>query len=97
MFLQFGYVFLFSAVFPTAAFWAAINNFTEIRTDSFKMCRVFRRPFSHPTANIGVWQVSWNNCDILIEHIVFIHSKIYIAPLQGNYSEALPTPVWTKR
>jgi len=28
---------------------------------------------------------------------VFIHSKIYIVPLQGNYSEALPTPVWTKR
>jgi len=27
----------------------------------------------------------------------FIHSKIYIAPLQGNYSEALPTPVRTKR
>ena len=28
---------------------------------------------------------------------IFIHSKIYIAPLQGNYSEALPTPVRTKR
>ena len=27
----------------------------------------------------------------------FIHSKIYIAPLQGNYSEALPTPVRTKK
>ena len=26
----------------------------------------------------------------------FIHSKIYIVPLQGNYSEALPTPVRTK-
>lgn len=57
MFNQFGYVFLFSAVFPTAAFCALINNVTEIRTDSFKMCRIFRRPFSRTAANIGVWQV----------------------------------------
>jgi len=27
----------------------------------------------------------------------FIHSKIYIAPLQENYSEALPTPARSKR
>src|SRR5688572_31781192 len=27
----------------------------------------------------------------------FIHSGIYIAPLQGNYSEALPTPTRPKR
>lgn len=57
MYLQFGYVFLFSAVFPTAALWALINNFTEIRTDAFKMCRTFQRPFAQPTAGIGAWQV----------------------------------------
>jgi len=27
----------------------------------------------------------------------FIHSKIYIAPIQGNYSEVLTTPVQTRR
>src|SRR6218665_977094 len=27
----------------------------------------------------------------------FIHSRIYIAPLQGNYSEVLPTPARSKR
>src|SRR6218665_2262446 len=26
----------------------------------------------------------------------FIHSRIYIAPLQGNYSEVLPTPARQK-
>ena len=26
----------------------------------------------------------------------FIHSRIYIAPLQGNYSEVLPTPARSK-
>ena len=58
MFLQFGYVFLFSAVFPTAAFWALINNVTEIRGDAFKLCRVFQRPFSQPCSGIGAWLVS---------------------------------------
>src|SRR6218665_699091 len=28
---------------------------------------------------------------------LFIHSRIYIAPLQGNYSEVLPTPARSKR
>ncbi len=58
MFLQFGYVFLFSSVFPSAAFWAFINNVTEIRSDAFKMCRIFQRPFARATANIGAWQVT---------------------------------------
>ncbi|KAK3598896.1 hypothetical protein CHS0354_036204 [Potamilus streckersoni] len=59
MFLQFGYVFLFSSVFPLAALWALINNVMEIPSDAFKMCRVFQRPFSEPAANIGVWQVAF--------------------------------------
>ena len=29
--------------------------------------------------------------------ISFIHSRIYIAPLQGKYSEVLPTPARSKR
>jgi len=34
---------------------------------------------------------------IVLVFAKFIHSfKIYIAPLQGNYSEALPTPEQTK-
>ena len=39
LWLQFGYVYLFSAVFPTAAFWGLLNNITEIRTDaSVQLC-----------------------------------------------------------
>ena len=37
MFLQFGYVFLFSSVFPLAALWALINNATEIHSGAFKL------------------------------------------------------------
>lgn len=55
LFLQFGYVFLFSAVFPTAAFWALLNNLTEIRTDGFKLCYIHRRPFATQCQGIGAW------------------------------------------
>ncbi|EDO27906.1 predicted protein, partial [Nematostella vectensis] len=58
LFLQFGYTFLFSSAYPMAAFWALLNNVIEIRTDAFKMCRIFQRPFSQPVSSIGAWQVS---------------------------------------
>jgi len=56
MFLQFGYVFLFSSVYPMAAFWAVLNNLLELKTDAFKLCRVYRRPRSKRVGGIGVWQ-----------------------------------------
>lgn len=57
LFLLFGYVSLFSCVYPLAAVLVVLNNFTEVYSDAFKMCNVFKRPFSDPAANIGVWQV----------------------------------------
>lgn len=57
MFIQFGYVFLFSSVFPLAAFWAVFNNVLEIRTDAFKLCKAFQRPIGRQAKNIGAWQV----------------------------------------
>ncbi len=56
-FLLFGYVSLFSCVYPLAAVLVVLNNITEVYSDAFKMCHVFKRPFSEPAANIGVWQV----------------------------------------
>lgn len=57
LFLLFGYVSLFSCVYPLAAVLVVLNNVTEVYSDAFKMCRVFKRPFSEPATNIGVWQV----------------------------------------
>ncbi|XP_013403517.1 anoctamin-10 [Lingula anatina] len=65
MFIQFGYVVLFSSAYPLAAVWAFINNVTEIRTDSFKLCKVFQRPFSQPTASIGAWQIAFQLMGII--------------------------------
>jgi anoctamin-10 len=56
LFIQFGYVFLFSPVYPVAAFWALFNNILEIRADAFKLCKIFQRPMSRPVKDIGAWQ-----------------------------------------
>ncbi|XP_064097661.1 anoctamin-10-like isoform X1 [Macrobrachium nipponense] len=56
MFLQFGYVFMFSSVYPMAAFWAVLNNILELKTDAFKLCRVYQRPRVKKVGSIGVWQ-----------------------------------------
>ncbi|XP_054714021.1 anoctamin-8-like [Uloborus diversus] len=56
MFIQFGYVILFSSAFPMAAMCALLNNVIEIRSDAFKLCMIFQRPFSQRAENIGTWQ-----------------------------------------
>lgn len=57
MFIQFGYVVLFSSAFPLAAMCALINNIIEIRSDALKLCTGLQRPFSQRVENIGQWQV----------------------------------------
>lgn len=57
--VQFGYLSLFSCVYPLTAVLLLINNITEIRGDAYKICQLFRKPFSSPEAGIGVWQVAF--------------------------------------
>ncbi|XP_025027197.1 anoctamin-10 isoform X2 [Python bivittatus] len=65
LFLQFGYVSLFSCVYPLAAVFAVLNNITEMYSDALKMCTVFKRPFSEPAANIGVWQLAFQTMTVI--------------------------------
>ncbi|KAK1795134.1 hypothetical protein P4O66_010310 [Electrophorus voltai] len=58
-FLLFGYVSLFSCVYPLAALLVILNNMTEVYSDAFKMCHVYKRPFSEPASDIGVWQLAF--------------------------------------
>jgi len=58
MFIQFGYVVLFSSAFPMAGLCAMLNNFIEVRSDAFKLCFIFKRPFGQRVSNIGTWQVN---------------------------------------
>ena len=57
MLVQFGYVTLFSSAFPMAALCALLNNVIEIRSDAFKLCMTFQRPFGQQVQSIGTWQV----------------------------------------
>nr|XP_054593223.1 anoctamin-8 isoform X2 [Nothobranchius furzeri] len=58
MFIQFGYVVLFSSAFPLAAMCALINNIIEIRSDALKLCTSMQRPFGQRVENIGQWQTA---------------------------------------
>ena len=58
LYIQFGYILLFMVTYPTAAFWAWVNNVLELRVDAFKLTRTQRRPGVHRVANIGAWQVT---------------------------------------
>lgn len=62
MFVQFGYVVLFSSAFPLAAMCALINNIIEIRSDAFKLCTGLQRPFGLRVESIGQWQVRDDSC-----------------------------------
>ncbi|KAL0968243.1 hypothetical protein UPYG_G00264240 [Umbra pygmaea] len=57
--LQFGYLSLFSSVYPLTAVFLLLNNVTEIRGDSYKICKLFRKPFSAPVSDMGVWQTAF--------------------------------------
>ncbi|KAI4893379.1 hypothetical protein NFI96_022497 [Prochilodus magdalenae] len=57
--VQFGYLSLFSCVYPLTAVLLLLNNITEIRGDAYKICCLFRKPFSPPESGIGVWQAAF--------------------------------------
>ncbi|XP_028985013.1 anoctamin-10 isoform X2 [Betta splendens] len=65
LFLLFGYVSLFSCVYPLAAVLVVLNNITEVYSDAFKMCHVFKRPFTDPAADIGVWQLAFETMSVI--------------------------------
>ena len=59
LFEQFGYITLFSSIFPWVAFAALVNNITEQRSDAFKFCHVNQRPFPSEANGIGPWRVAF--------------------------------------
>ncbi|KAF7983670.1 hypothetical protein HWV62_19567 [Athelia sp. TMB] len=55
MVTQFGYVVMWSAIWPLAGVAALINNLIEIRSDAFKVTNLTRRPIPLRTDTIGPW------------------------------------------
>ncbi|KAJ4823684.1 hypothetical protein Tsubulata_027685 [Turnera subulata] len=53
--LQFGMIMMFACAFPLAFAFAAVNSFTEIRTDALKLLVMFKRPVPRVAATVGAW------------------------------------------
>lgn len=60
MFIQMGYIVIFSSTFPLAGLCALINNIIEIRSDAFKLVKIHQRPIAQRVTNIGAWQNAFN-------------------------------------
>jgi anoctamin-10 len=55
MVTQFGYVTVWSIVWPLAPVFAMINNYVELRSDALKICKHVRRPIGDRVESIGTW------------------------------------------
>ncbi|XP_003726602.1 anoctamin-10 isoform X1 [Strongylocentrotus purpuratus] len=91
LFLQFGYVFLFSAVFPLAAVFALLNNVIEVRSDAFKLSRVCQRPFGQAVADIGTWQITFE-----IMSIIAVLTNVALMALSPEIQSLFPEMSTTK-
>jgi len=63
--LQFGHVFLFLAVYPLAAVFALINNMMEVVSERYKLCRLSRKPRPANTRDIGAWSVAFRLTSVI--------------------------------
>jgi len=54
--LQFSWIMLFSSVFPLGAMVACLNNILEMRSDTYKMTKVCKRPVPAIANGIGQWE-----------------------------------------
>ena len=105
MFIQFGYVFLFSAVYPLAAFWAIVNNVLEIRADAFKLCKVFQKPSPKRVKDIGAWQVkltkinvkAWRLQSAIITSAETYIIKFIVVIVSVNITDCIRSDGWDSR
>ena len=52
---KFGYITLWSAIWPLSPVMGFVNNFFEIRSDAAKICLNTRRPIPARAESIGPW------------------------------------------
>ncbi|RWS08974.1 anoctamin-10-like protein [Dinothrombium tinctorium] len=84
LYLQFGYISLFSAIYPNAALFALLNNLLlESFTDAYKLCKIHQRPLIKSAKGIGVWENAFAMLSIisLAIDIFFSNTRQYISAL----------------
>ncbi|KAI9334530.1 calcium-activated chloride channel-domain-containing protein [Obelidium mucronatum] len=62
---QFALLIMFSASWPLVPLFCFINNFLDLRTHAFKVCRTVRRPIPHRTNSIKPWTSIFASFSIL--------------------------------
>ncbi|CAO3647803.1 unnamed protein product [Cunninghamella blakesleeana] len=55
MVIQFGYISMFSPVWPIASLCCIVNNWIELRSDAIKICKYTRRPSPLRAEGVGPW------------------------------------------
>ncbi|XP_049531072.1 anoctamin-10 isoform X1 [Anopheles darlingi] len=93
LYIQFGYVVLFSSVAPLTAFWAILNNVIEIRLDAYKLCSFFKRPFARRTKNIGAWQLAFETLAVI--SILTNCGILYLSPQMRELGAGLSREAYT--
>ncbi|XP_041778401.1 anoctamin-10 isoform X2 [Anopheles merus] len=93
LYIQFGYVVLFSSVAPLTAFWAILNNVIEIRLDAYKLCSFFKRPFARRTKNIGAWQLAFETLAVI--SILTNCGILYLSPHMRELGAGLTREAYT--
>jgi hypothetical protein len=84
MAIQFGYVCMFSVIWPFCPFCALLNNFLEIRGDAFRLMYLRRRPVPRKAANIGHWGGVFQ-LEIIIS--IFVSTGIFVLVRWGARRE----------
>ncbi|KAG0056381.1 hypothetical protein BGZ83_005297 [Gryganskiella cystojenkinii] len=88
MVLQFGYVSLFSVIWPLTGLCAFINNWVELRSDAAKISYNARRPIPTRTDTIGPWidnlqHITWFSSITNASILYLFHGTIDTAEAHG--------------
>ncbi|KAF9357751.1 hypothetical protein BGX26_003147 [Mortierella sp. AD094] len=85
MVLQFGYVSLFSVIWPLTGLCAFVNNFVELRSDAAKIAYNSRRPIPSRADSIGPWidnlhRITWFSSLTNASILYLFHGAEHVGP-----------------
>lgn len=93
MVTQFGYVTIWSIVWPLAPIFALINNYVELRADAVKICKHVRRPVGDRVETIGSWLETLVRLLFMPEHTRADNTEHHILDRSGSlFHPNLPLP-----
>lgn len=82
--IQYGYATLFVVALPITPLLYLFNNIVEMYLDSYKLCKLTRRPEPRGAANIGSWQAMLN-----LQGYLAVVSNCALITLVANTSTGL--------